>query len=511
MQITSSMRLKPIIIIVFLLLVPLEVFPQEEEKLVIFYTPSGKLVIELFPLDAPKTVENFLKLAESDFYNRTIFHLIIKDSIIQGGDPLTKPGAYEHVSQWGTGTAGYTIPAEFNDIKHKRGIVSMAHTADPNSASSQFFIVHKDSTYLDGKYSAFGRLATQESYETLDKIASLETAPNGIAFNWGQTEIQKTEVVSRSQVPNLLDLGSPERMEKPTGEISGSQYINKKLGFSFLAPEGWVIQQPQKTQPAIPDVAAVGPMMNGIPPAIYVSINEKGGKSLADYIAEVKNSLQKSIESGELKILAENKITVKEKNAYEINIAQVFTNNAGNTINMKLKSIIISGPDKFYTIAYVNSEQDFDSKLYLFDKALDSFTLLSNETNSLTKTESQNKGGCLIATATYGTELAPQVQLLREIRDNTVLGTQVGAAFMSAFNLVYYSFSPTIADLERQNPAFKEMVKIAITPLISSLSLLQYVEINSDVKMIGYGVGIILLNLGMYFITPLMLVHRFRK
>ena len=86
------MRLKSIIIIFLLLLVPLESFPQEEGKLVIFYTPSGKLVIELFPKDAPKTVENFLKLAESDFYNRTIFHRIIKDFMIQGGDPLTKPG-----------------------------------------------------------------------------------------------------------------------------------------------------------------------------------------------------------------------------------------------------------------------------------------------------------------------------------------------------------------------------------------------------------------------------------
>ncbi len=168
------MHLK-LIIIFSLLLIPLQSFSQEEEKLVIFHTPSGKLVIELFPEDAPKTVDNFLKLAESKFYDRTIFHRIIKDFMIQGGDPLTKPGAYEHVDQWGTGSAGYTIPAEFNEIKHKRGIVSMARGADPDSASSQFFIVHKDASHLDGKYTVFGRLATQESYETLDKITSLET------------------------------------------------------------------------------------------------------------------------------------------------------------------------------------------------------------------------------------------------------------------------------------------------------------------------------------------------
>src|SRR3989344_182986 len=492
------MHLK-LIIIFSLLLIPLQSFSQEEEKLVIFHTPSGKLVIELFPEDAPKTVENFLKLAESKFYDRTIFHRIIKDFMIQGGDPLTKPGAYEHVDQWGTGSAGYTIPAEFNEIKHKRGIVSMARGTDPDSASSQFFIIHKDASHLDGKYTAFGRLVTQESYETLDKIASRETAPNGIAFQWGDAEILKTEVVSRSQVSDLLELGKPEKMEKPAGEISGSQYSNKKLGFSFLAPEGWALQQPQKTQPVIPDVAAVGPKVNGIPPAIYISVNEKNGKSFDEYITEVKDSLQKSIESGELMILNENKITVNGKSAYEINVVQSFANETGNTVNMKLKSIIISGPEKFYTIGYANSEENFDSTLDLFDKSLNSFTILSNG------------GGCLIATAAFGTELAPQIQLLREIRDHTVLETHSGAAFMSVFNSFYYSFSPTIADLERQNPMFKEVVKIAITPMTSTLGILQHVDIDSETEMIGYGIGIILLNVGMYFVAPLLLIHRSRK
>jgi len=505
------MHLK-LIIIFSLLLIPLQSFSQEEEKLVIFHTPSGKLVIELFPEDAPKTVENFLKLAESKFYDRTIFHRIIKDFMIQGGDPLTKPGAYEHVDQWGTGSAGYTIPAEFNEIKHKRGIVSMARGADPDSASSQFFIVHKDASHLDGKYTVFGRLATQESYETLDKITSLETAPNGMAFQWGEAEILKTEVVSSSQVSDLLELDKPERMEKPTGEISGSQYSNKKLGFSFLAPEGWALQQPQKTQPTIPDVAAVGPKVNGIPPAIYISVNEKNDKSFEEYITEVKDSLQKSIESGELMILNENKITVNGKSAYEINVVQSFANEAGNTVNMKLKSIIISGPEKFYTIGYANSEENFDSTLDLFDKSLNSFTILSNEISLQTNNETQNNGGgCLIATAAFGTELAPQIQLLREIRDHTVLETHSGAAFMSVFNSFYYSFSPTVADLERQNPMFKEVVKIAITPMMSTLGILQHVDIDSETEMISYGIGIILLNVGMYFVAPLLLIHRLRK
>jgi hypothetical protein len=119
-------------------------------------------------------------------------------------------------------------------------------------------------------------------------------------------------------------------------------------------------------------------------------------------------------------------------------------------------------------------------------------------------------GGCLIATATFGSELAPQVQFLREIRDNTVLSTTSGASFMTAFNEFYYSFSPTVADLERQNPVFKETVKVAITPLLSSLSLLQYVDINTESEMLGYGIGIILLNIGMYFVAPAILILKLK-
>ena len=120
-------------------------------------------------------------------------------------------------------------------------------------------------------------------------------------------------------------------------------------------------------------------------------------------------------------------------------------------------------------------------------------------------------GGCLIATATFGSELAPQVQFLREIRDNTVLQTESGTNFMIGFNQFYYSFSPAIADYERENPAFKEAVKIALTPLLTSLTLLQYVDIDSESEMLGYGISIILLNIGMYLIAPAVLITKIRS
>ena len=116
--------------------------------------------------------------------------------------------------------------------------------------------------------------------------------------------------------------------------------------------------------------------------------------------------------------------------------------------------------------------------------------------------EKSGGGGCLIATAAFGSEMAPQVQFLREIRDNTVMSTQSGTAFMTGFNQFYYSFSPYVADYERENPVFKEAVKITLTPLLTSLTLLNYVDVDSEQEMLGYGIGIILLNVGMYFVAP---------
>ena len=125
--------------------------------------------------------------------------------------------------------------------------------------------------------------------------------------------------------------------------------------------------------------------------------------------------------------------------------------------------------------------------------------------------EEKRKGGCLIATAAFGSEMAPQVQFLRELRDNTVLQTKSGTSFMAGFNQFYYSFSPAVADYERENPAFKEAVKITLTPLLTSLTLLQYTDIDSESEMLGYGIGIILLNIGMYFVTPAVLIMIIRK
>ena len=120
-------------------------------------------------------------------------------------------------------------------------------------------------------------------------------------------------------------------------------------------------------------------------------------------------------------------------------------------------------------------------------------------------------GGCLIATATYGSEMAPQVQKLRELRDNHLLQTESGKSFMKSFNEFYYSFSPYIADYERENPIFKEMVRLSIAPMISSLSILNYVNMDSELEVLGYGSSLIILNLGMYVGIPIFAIIGLKK
>ena len=140
----------------------------------------------------------------------------------------------------------------------------------------------------------------------------------------------------------------------------------------------------------------------------------------------------------------------------------------------------------------------------LDSQSLTSLSTISAQQNEESVGSSTGGGGCLIATATYGSELAPQVQQLRELRDNSLLQTDSGKTFLNSFNPLYYSFSPYVADLERQNLIFKESIKLLITPMISTLSLLNYVDVNSEGTVVGFGVSIILLNLGMYIGAPVL-------
>ncbi|MGA2544263.1 MAG: peptidylprolyl isomerase [Verrucomicrobiota bacterium] len=147
--------------------------PAGEKEVAVIQTTEGDMVIEFWTDAAPKTIENFKKLAKSGFYDGTAFHRVIKGFMIQGGDPNTKDPAKE--ASWGMGDPGYKIDAEFNDHPHVRGVISMARSNDPNSAGSQFFICHGNPSSLDHHYTTFGKLIKGD--DVLEKIATTPTHP----------------------------------------------------------------------------------------------------------------------------------------------------------------------------------------------------------------------------------------------------------------------------------------------------------------------------------------------
>jgi peptidyl-prolyl cis-trans isomerase B (cyclophilin B) len=142
-------------------------------EVAVINTTEGTMVVEFWPEVAPNTVANFKKLANQGFYDGTCFHRVIKNFMIQGGDPLTKDPSKE--AMWGTGDPGYKIKAEFNGRSHTRGVLSMARSQDPDSAGSQFFICHGNPTFLDHQYTAFGKLIKGD--DVLEKIATTPTHP----------------------------------------------------------------------------------------------------------------------------------------------------------------------------------------------------------------------------------------------------------------------------------------------------------------------------------------------
>jgi peptidyl-prolyl cis-trans isomerase B (cyclophilin B) len=175
--------------------------PKEEQKAVnanevaVIKTSAGEMTVEFWPDVAPKTVENFKTLAKKGFYDGTAFHRIIKGFMIQGGDPLTKDPTAE--ARWGTGDPGYKIKAEFNDRPHVKGVLSMARSANPDSAGSQFFIVLDAAPHLDKKYTAFGKVT-----KGIDVLEAIGNTPVSASASGEPSKPQKrVEVQSIKIVP----------------------------------------------------------------------------------------------------------------------------------------------------------------------------------------------------------------------------------------------------------------------------------------------------------------------
>ena len=209
--------------------------------------------------------------------------------------------------------------------------------------------------------------------------------------------------------------------------------------------------------------------------SIYIDVAPKQENLLIEYDEE-ENLEEKAIDAGEAIVEAGEKTT------------EVIVEAGTEAV------------DKGIEIGEVIVEKGTETGEVIIEKGSEGIQELNEKINddNNSSNDNDNGGGCLIATAAYGTELSPQVQQLRELRDNTVLNTKSGAAFMTAFNQFYYSFSPTIADWQRENPALKEATKIALTPLLTSLSILNHTGMDSESEILGYGIGVILLNIAMY-------------
>jgi len=502
-----------------------QAFAEYEDTIVVLETDSGRLIIEFFPQFAPNHVENFVTLSEDGFYTGTIFHRIIEGFMIQGGDPKSADPSYS-MSEWGTGDPGYSIDAEFNSIEHKRGIVSMARSSDPNSAGSQFFIVHKDSNFLDGQYTVFGRILTDESFETLDRIATMDTAPNDQPMDAWRAIIKNVQVIDRSELSNLPEYTTPVITDEGNALIAPTTSQPNSFpeyGLSFTSPAGWIVQTPPPTG-SNPDIVVVGSKTSTSAPAVSFAITRQD-VTIEEAINGLRQQVTPMIETGALSIVSEEGTQIKGNDAYLLKAIGHFENREGIEMNIGFSTLLIKVDDMFYTVQYTNNLESHDRQSNYFDDIVNSIEFsnidfakvpIGGETDfdnpdlridpdgsgGYAGTNESEGGGCLIATAAFGSEMAPQVQFLREIRDNTVMNTQSGTAFMTGFNQFYYSFSPEVADYERENPVFKEAVKVTLTPMLTSLTLLNYVQVDTEEEMLGYGIGIILLNIGMYFVAP---------
>ena len=516
---------------------------QEIEEMkntaVLITTNSGTFMIQLFPEDAPNTVNNFLKLVESGYYDGIVFHRIIPTFMIQAGDPNTKDPDSDR-SLWGQGGPGYQIHEEFNTLQHDRGIVSMARSNHPDTAGSQFFIMHKDNNQLDAKYTAFGRLVQGTgSFAALDNIAKLHTNQFDQPEDVLSATIEKAKIIENFDTTGFP---APERnvsfikKVKVQGGIT-ERYTNTLHDISFDAPYRWIVHEGEGNNVNL----VIEPTL--LEHNIQIQIDETG------FTPQVLVGSEPRDLSTESAGISTAFFSIKSGDDPKILSNYIFENDAGRkahliistqniqtpteTVQFKIAQIHFSNSDTTYSIIHINLTDWFRYEINAFDSVVKNFEImidgvvqpidfgehpvfrqLINDSRLKPEPESlppARIGGCLIATAAFGSEMAPQVQFLRELRDNTVLQTESGSAFMTGFNQFYYSFSPAIADYERENPAFKEAVKIALTPLLTSLTLLQYVDIDSEYEMLGYGISIILLNIGMYFIAPAVLITKIRS
>jgi len=304
---------------------------------------------------------------------------------------------------------------------------------------------------------------------------------------------------------------------KPKSEI----FVNDDLGFSFIPPKGWK-ESELNTQVGIDKTPFTLNIISSFSSPNFQGI--LGSDMVVMYMdleqpieleQEDEEAFMKEFTDGFIKGLdqsGQGKITNSNLERFENSIKTNLIDLDGIYIERQIQADIwIFENGEAYYLMFTADPVDYDNFVSEFRTSADTVTFKPKPQTKTQTMQEENGGGCLIATATYGSELAPQVQQLRELRDSKLLQTQSGSAFMESFNDFYYSFSPGIADYERENPIFKEAVKLVITPMISSLSILNYVDMDSEAEVLGYGISLILLNVGMYFVAPATVVWQVKK
>lgn len=497
-------------------------FAYADDSVVILNTEHGRLVFEFFPEDAPNHVNNFVTLAGDGFYTNTIFHRIIPGFMIQGGDPNTVSG---DESTWGTGGPPHTLDAEFNDIMHNRGILSMARSTDPNSAGSQFFIVHQDSGHLDGAYTVFGRLATHDSFDTLDSIANTATSTNNRPLIPDGVRILSVEVTTRNEAISLgipiIDQNPPTRTgdESLLDGIGGGAYTNDELNLTIQFPEGWIVQHLEGE--GLPDVVAISTTTSSaLPTSIAVYVDSAGNHTFSNMVEGKIRDVQEHAEAGNLIIENQELSALGEREAF---VADVSLTETISDTDVKMREVTVMDlpTNTIYTFLFSTSAADFERSLVQFDEALQTFDTIvkpqttaavtEQETTTTTEQQTDTGGGCLIATAAFGSEMAPQVQQLREIRDKHITQTTSGSDFIASFNTLYYTFSPTISDYQRENAVFRDMIKHLITPTINALSVLEYAPLDTEERVLAYGSLTIILVVFSYIGPSAFLMYGARR
>ena len=331
-------------------------------------------------------------------------------------------------------------------------------------------------------------------------------ANNGISFDWIIIHAYGEESSSDASTKYLI-------------------YKNDKYGFNLEYPSSWTYREGKSdTLDKIELVNFVSNSNTYI--SISKSINNNEFRNLSDqqYLDKmIKKHEEECNQSASLDdpgIRCSNfkpLSSIVDPNGKYVSyvISYSYTDESSDRIVTDKSKLVIQIPDhdNIWNITVFSTIDDLPNHLEEIASTLNSFTILTEpkDMKSITSEDVQKGGGCLIATATFGSELAPQVQQLRELRDISLLQTASGTSFIAGFNQFYYLFSPTIADWERENPAFKEAVRITLTPMISSLSILNYVDMDSESEVLGYGVSLILLNMGMYFVAPAIVIHTVRK